>query len=93
LLARPDARRLREHVHQTLLEIAGLPAGPRSEGGRPRGGSARDVRAALEGRFVRELRQRNQDALTTVELLGLREIKGDKDAAAARLVAAGQIPS
>ena len=48
-----------------------------------------DVRAALEGRFVRELRQRNQDALTTVELLGLREIKGDKDAAAARLVAAG----
>ena len=48
-----------------------------------------DVRAALEGRFVRDLRRRSQDALTTVELLGLPDIKSDKDAAAARMAAAG----
>ncbi len=48
-----------------------------------------DVRGALEGRFVRDLRERNQDALSTVELLTLPEIKADKDSAAAKLRAAG----
>jgi hypothetical protein len=48
-----------------------------------------DVRGALEVRFVRELRKRNQDALTSVDLLSLPDIKKDKEAAAARLIAAG----
>ncbi len=48
-----------------------------------------DVRGALEARFVRDLRQRNQDALATVELLTLPEIKADKEAAAVKLRTAG----
>jgi len=47
------------------------------------------VRVALENRFVREMRQHGQDALATHELLGLPEIKADKEAAAARVRAAG----
>lgn len=48
-----------------------------------------DVRGALESRFVRELNKLGQDAIKTVDLLALPEIKSDKAAAAARLVAAG----
>jgi hypothetical protein len=48
-----------------------------------------NVREALENRFVREMRQRSQEAVATRELIGLREIKEDKETAAARLGAAG----
>jgi hypothetical protein len=47
------------------------------------------VRVGLENRFVREMRRRNQDAVATRDLLGLQEIKDDKEAAAARLRDAG----
>ena len=47
------------------------------------------VRPAVESRFVRELRNHGKEAITTQDLLGLPEIKADKNAAAARLVAAG----
>jgi hypothetical protein len=47
------------------------------------------VRQGLENRFVRDLRGCGQDAMATHELLGLSEIKADKEAAAARFRAAG----
>ncbi len=47
------------------------------------------VRQGLENRFVRELRGCGQDAMATHELLSLSEIKAGKEAAAARLSAAG----
>ena len=47
------------------------------------------VREALENRFVREFGAHGQDALATHNLLGLPEIKADKEAAAARVRAAG----
>jgi hypothetical protein len=47
------------------------------------------VRQGLENRFVRDLRGQRQEAIATHELLGLAEIKADKDAAAARFTAAG----
>src|SRR5580765_439623 len=47
------------------------------------------VRQGFENRFVLELRKTGQDSLATHELLGLSEIKADKEGAAARLRAAG----
>ena len=47
------------------------------------------VRTAFENRFVRDLRGHAQEALATHELLGLTAIKADKEAAAARVRAAG----
>jgi hypothetical protein len=47
------------------------------------------VRQALENRFVSELRAHGQDALATHEILGLPEIEADKEAAGARVRAAG----
>jgi hypothetical protein len=49
----------------------------------------RDVRMAIENRFVRELRRVDHEAVATRDLLALREIKDDKAAAAARLREAG----
>jgi hypothetical protein len=47
------------------------------------------VRQGLENRFVRDLRGCGQEAMATHELLGLSEIKENKDAATARFSAAG----
>jgi hypothetical protein len=47
------------------------------------------VRQGLENRFVRDLRGCGQDAEATFDLLGLPEIKADKETAAARLRDAG----
>ena len=47
------------------------------------------VREGLENRFVREMRRQGQEAMATYDLLGLPGIKADKEAAAARLRAAG----
>ena len=48
-----------------------------------------DVRTGFENRFVRDFRANGQGATATYELLGLPQIKADKEAAAARLHAAG----
>ena len=47
------------------------------------------VREGIENRFVRELREHGQAAVPTYDLLALSEIKADKQAAAARVRAAG----
>ena len=47
------------------------------------------VRTAFENRFVRDFKAHGQEALATHELLGLTAIKADKEAAAARVRAAG----
>jgi len=47
------------------------------------------VRNTVENLFVRELRWRGQHAIATHDLLGLREIKADKQAAVSRVRAAG----
>jgi hypothetical protein len=47
------------------------------------------VRQGFENRFVQDLRANGQDAMATYELLALPAIKADKEAAAARLRAAG----
>ncbi len=49
----------------------------------------RDVRMAVENRFVRELHRVGHEGLATRDLLGLGEIKADRAAAAARLHEAG----
>jgi hypothetical protein len=43
------------------------------------------IRRPLEREFAAQLTQQNQGVLTTFDLLSLEEIKGNKDAAAARL--------
>lgn len=47
------------------------------------------VRIGFENRFVRDLKARGQTAIATHELMTLPEIKADKEAAAAKLRAAG----
>jgi hypothetical protein len=47
------------------------------------------IRQGLENRFVRDLRKQSQDAVATFDLLGLPDIKADKETAAARLRDAG----
>jgi hypothetical protein len=47
------------------------------------------VRQGFENRFVRDFRAQGQEAAVTHDLLGLPEIKADKEAAAARLRSAG----
>lgn len=47
------------------------------------------ARIGFENRFVRELKARGQEAIPTHDLLALPDIKADKEAAAAKLRAAG----
>jgi hypothetical protein len=47
------------------------------------------ARIGFENRFVRELKARGQAAIPTHDLLALPDIKADKEAAAAKLAAAG----
>lgn len=47
------------------------------------------IRQGLENRFVRDLRKQSQEAVPTFDLLGLPEIKADKETAAARFRDAG----
>ena len=44
-----------------------------------------DIRQGFENRFVKQLRKRGEDAMTTYDILSLPEIQKDKPAAAARL--------